>query len=276
LLRRAAAAAGASAAAVLGWSLFESQWVEFRDLEVRLPRLARELDGLTIVHLSDFHLGTISFNGRALEHAVRWASKRPCDIVAITGDLLSRRRGEPQLEAAMASLDPRLGIFAVLGNHDVEVTRDPFSQPTDASVVEKSGAVLLENDSVLRTTNGKTVQVVGGDQSLGPYWSRVAQLADPEADLRILLFHFPDVVRHLPPGAFDLVLAGHLHGGQICIPTPRGKVRLEHLRAPHWEGLHDTPAGTLHVSRGLGTSFVPFRFLARPEATRLVLRSAAH
>jgi len=276
LLRRAAAAAGATAAAVLGWSLFESQWVEFRDLEVRLPRLARELDGLTIVHLSDFHLGTISFNGRALERAVRWASKRPCDIVAITGDLLSRRRGEPQLEAAMASLDPRLGVFAVLGNHDVEVTRDPFSQPTDASVVEKSGAVLLENDSVLLTTNGKTVQVVGGDQSLGSYWSRVAQLADPEADLRILLFHFPDVVRHLPPGAFDLVLAGHLHGGQICIPTPRGKVRLEHLRAPHWEGLHDTPAGTLHVSRGLGTSFVPFRFLARPEATRLVLRSAAH
>jgi len=276
LLRRAAAAAGATAAAVLGWSLFESQWVEFRELEVELPLLPLELDGLTIVHLSDFHLGTISFNGRALERAVRWASKRPCDIVAITGDLLSRRRGEPQLEAAMASLDPRLGVFAVLGNHDVEVTRDPFSQPTDASVVEKSGAVLLENDSVLLTTNGKTVQVVGGDQSLGSYWSRVAQLADPEADLRILLFHFPDVVRHLPPGAFDLVLAGHLHGGQICIPTPRGKVRLEHLRAPHWEGLHDTPAGTLHVSRGLGTSFVPFRFLARPEATRLVLRSAAH
>jgi uncharacterized protein len=276
LLRRAAAAAGATAAGVLGWSLFESQWVEFRELEVRLPRLARELDGLTIVHLSDFHLGTISFNGRALERALRWVLETPCDIVAITGDLLSRRRGEAQLEAAMALLDPRLGVFAVLGNHDVEVTRDPFSQPTDASVVEKSGAVLLENDSVLRTTNGKTVQVVGGDQSLGLYWSRIAQLADPEADLRILLFHFPDVVRHLPPGAFDLVLAGHLHGGQICIPTPRGKVRLEHLRAPHWEGLHDTPAGTLHVSRGLGTSFVPFRFLARPEATRLVLRSAAH
>ena len=117
--------------------------------------LPLELDGLTIVHLSDFHLGTISFNGRALERALRWASERPCDIVAITGDLLSRRRGEPQLEAAMASLDPRLGVFAVLGNHDVEVTRDPFSQPTDASVVEKSGAVLLENDSVLRTMNGK-------------------------------------------------------------------------------------------------------------------------
>jgi uncharacterized protein len=274
MLRQAAVAAGVTAAGVLGWSLFESQWVEFREEEVRLPNLPPELDGLTVVHLSDFHLGTISFNGRALERAVRWASEASCDIVAITGDLLSRRRGEPLLEAAVASLEPRLGVFAVLGNHDVEVTRDPFSQPTDASVVENAGAILLENDSVLRTLNGKTVQIVGGDQSLGPYWSLLGDLADPEADLRILLFHFPDVVLHVRPGAFDLVLAGHLHGGQICVPTPRGKVRLEHLRAAHWEGLHETPAGTLHVSRGLGTSFVPFRFLARPEVTRLVLRIA--
>ena len=269
------AAAGATAAGVAGWSLFESQWVEFREVEAVIPRLPPELDGLTIVHLSDFHLGTISFNARTLGRAVRWASEQASDIVAITGDLLSRRRGEAQLEKAVAALEPRLGVFAVLGNHDVEVTRDPFSQPTDASVVESAGALLLENTAVLRELHGKTVQIVGGDQGFGPYWSRLADLADPEADLRILLFHFPDVVSYLPPGAFDLVLAGHLHGGQICVPTPRGKVRLEHLKAEHWEGLHETPAGLLHVSRGLGTSFVPFRFLARPEATRLVLRSAA-
>jgi predicted MPP superfamily phosphohydrolase len=271
-----AAVAGVAAAGVVGWSLFESQWLEFRDEQVALPGLPPELDGLTIVHLSDFHLGTFSFNGRTLARAARWASERPCDVVAITGDLLSRRRGEPELERAVATLEPRLGVFAVLGNHDVEVTRDPFSQPTDASVIERAGAVLLENDSVLRTVDGKSVQIVGGDQSLGASWSSLAGLADPDADLRILLFHFPDVVRYLPPDAFDLVLAGHLHGGQICIPTPRGKVRLEHLRAQHWDGLHKTPAGVLHVSRGLGTSFVPFRFFARPEATRLVLRSAAH
>lgn len=275
MIRRAAAVAGAAAAVVAGWSLFESQWVEFREEEVALRRLPPELDGLTVVHLSDFHLGTLSFNGRALDRAVRWASERPCDIVAITGDLLSRRRGEPQLEASVAALEPRCGVFAVLGNHDVEITRDPFSQPTDASVVQSAGAVLLENDSALLEVNGKSVQIVGGDQSLGSNWSSLARLADPAADLRILLFHFPDVVRYLPPGAFDLVLAGHLHGGQICIPTPRGKVRLEHLSAQHWDGLHETPAGVLHVSRGLGTSFVPLRFLARPEATRLVLRSSA-
>ena len=274
MLRGAAVAAGATAAAVLGWSLFESQWVELREIEVQVPGLPPELDGLTVVHLSDFHLGTLSFNGRALEKAVRWAAGTPSDLVAITGDLLSRPSGEGQLRAAIFPLRPRRGTYAVLGNHDVDVTRDPFSTRTDASVVEAAGAVLLENDSVLLDVNGRRVQLVGGDPRLGEYWPMLASLADPGADLRILLFHFPDVVRYLPPGAFDLVLAGHLHGGQICIPTPRGKVRLEHLRAAHWEGVHETPAGILHVSRGLGTSFVPFRFLARPEATRLVVRRA--
>ena len=115
--------------------------------------------------------------------------------------------------------------------------------------------------------------MVGGDPRRGWKAARLTRLADSDADLRILLFHFPDVTERLPPGAFDLVLAGHLHGGQICLPAPQGKLRLEHLRARHWEGLHETPAGMLYVSRGLGTSFVPFRFLARPEATKLVLRS---
>ena len=76
---------------------------------------------------------------------------------------------------------------------------------------------------------GLKVQVAGGDprrhrEPHGPLWPT------PEADLRILLVHFPDPVQTLVPGEFHLILAGHLHGGQICVPRPRGKVRLEHLR----------------------------------------------
>jgi uncharacterized protein len=263
----------AAAAAGVGWSLFEAQWVELIELEVPLKRLPAELDGLTIVHLSDFHLGTASLNGRTLDRAVAWAGEQEPDIVALTGDLLSRQRGEGSLRAAIGRLQARYGIFAVLGNHDIDVTRDPFSTPTDARGVSEAGAVLLEDSSAEFEVNGRRIQVAGGDPRDGWKARRLERLADSEADLRILLFHFPDVTERLPPGAFDLVLAGHLHGGQICLPTPRGKLRLEHLRARHWEGLHETPAGMLHVSRGLGTSFVPFRFLARPEATKLVLRS---
>jgi predicted MPP superfamily phosphohydrolase len=256
------------AAAGLAWGLFEAQWVELIEREAPVRGLAPQLDGLRILHLSDFHLGTVSLNGRALGKAVDWASARDLDLVTVTGDLASRRRGVRTLASELGRLHPRFGTYAVLGNHDVASTRDPFSRPADLSGVET--ALLLEDESVVLDVDGRRVQVAGGDprrhrEPHGP-------LAEREADLRILLVHFPDPVEMLAPGDFHLILAGHLHGGQICIPRPGGKLRLEHLRARYWEGLFELPQGTLHVSRGLGTSFVPFRFLARPEATILTLR----
>ena len=120
---------------------------------------------------------------------------------------------------------------------------------------------------------GRHVQVVGLDpRSYQQGKARPERLADPDADLRILLCHFPNVIDKLPAGVFDLVLAGHLHGGQICIPYGRGKLMLAHPRGTYAEGLYRRPGGVLHVSPGLGTTFVPFRFFARPEATELVLR----
>ena len=65
-----------------------------------------------------------------------------------------------------------------------------------------------------------------------------------------------------------------MHAGQIVLPYPGGKVRFAHLRAPMTEGVYREGGVTLHVSPGLGTTFVPFRFFARPEATELVLRSS--
>lgn len=262
--------AAAVAAAGLAWMLFEAQWVELRERDAPIEGLPAELEGLAVLHLSDFHLGTPSFNARTLRKAVAWAGQREVDLVAITGDLVSRRRGERALRQALGRLRPRHGTYAILGNHDVAETRDPFASPADLTDLPAEEARLLEHASALLEVDGQTVQVAGADprrlrDPLGP-------LSDAGADLRILLLHYPDGVASLRPGDFHLVLAGHLHGGQICIPTPRGKIRLEHLRAPFWEGLFELPVGLLHVSRGLGTSFVPFRLLARPEATLLILR----
>ena len=257
-------------AVALGWMLFEAQWVELRELDVPVEDLPAELDGFAILHLSDFHLGTISFNGRTLRKAVDWAAGREVDIVAITGDLVSRMRGERMLRRALARLHARNGIYAILGNHDVAETRDPFSRPSELSALRDDGATLLEHGATTFEARGHTVQVAGAD----PRRLRdpLAPLSDPAADLRILLVHYPDAIWSLAPGDFHVLLAGHLHGGQICLPTPRGKLRLEHLRAPLWEGLHQLPVGVLNVSRGLGTSFVPLRLLARPEAAILRLR----
>jgi hypothetical protein len=246
--------------------------VELRRVSVPVPGLAEPLEGLRVLHLSDLHLGTLSLGARALGKAVAWAEEEEPDLVAITGDLVTRARGRAALEEALERLSPRLGTFAVLGNHDVDDSRDPFRRPSDLSDLAVPGTSLLRDDQAVAQVGGARVQVIGVDpSSYRRGVSRPAARADRGADLRILLCHYPDIVRRLPGGVFDLVLAGHFHGGQLAVPSPWGRLRLKDFRATYWEGLFDTPAGALHVSRGLGTSFVPFRLWARPEATLLTL-----
>jgi len=260
--------------ALAAWSLYEAQWVETLEVEVLVPDLHEDLRGFRILHLSDFHLGTLSLNGRALRKAVDWGREQHPDVVTLTGDQVSRPRGAPELRRALKALAAPYGVHVVLGNHDLGKTRDPFNQAGDPAEVESAGAVLHSGSARALEVGSARLQVVGVDPVSFRRRIWPGGLVDPEADFRILLCHFPDVVRWLEPGDFDLILAGHLHGGQICIPTPWGKMRLEHLRARYWEGLHQTPAGQLHVSRGLGTSFVPFRFFARPEVSLLRLERA--
>ena len=121
--------------------------------------------------------------------------------------------------------------------------------------------------------DGESISIVGIDPlTYRAGRARPAQLADPHASFRLLLCHFPRIVRTMPPGSFDLVLAGHLHAGQLCLPLPGRRVTLAHPRAAFVAGVYETPAGVMHISPGTGTTFVPFRFFARPEVTELVLR----
>jgi predicted MPP superfamily phosphohydrolase len=243
--------------------------VRLEKTDVVLPRLPRELDGLRIAHLSDFHLGVPSRGERAVERAVDWVEERQPDLTVITGDLLSRRRGEPQFRELLARLP---NCFAVFGNHDYAITKDPFAQRVE--LAELAPARLLADEAETLELRGRAVQIVGVDpRSYRRGRSRPERLADPDADLRILLCHFPQVIDRLDPDVFDLVLAGHLHAGQICIPYPGGRLRLAHVRWTYVEGLYERPGGVLHLSAGLGTTFVPFRLFARPAAYELVLHS---
>ncbi len=241
-----------------------------------VPGLPDTLDGFRVLHLSDLHLGTLSLGGRALDRAVDWGNSRTPDLVAITGDLVTRRGGKRKLEEAFGRLRSAPTARSPFSEITTSTTRaTPSGAPPTSRIFGRAGAEILRDDERTFDVDGARVQVVGVHP--GTYQthdSRPAERADEGVPLRILLCHFPDVVRMLPPGAFHLVLAGHFHGGQICLPSPWGRLRLKDLRANYWEGLFDTPAGALHVSRGLGTSFVPFRLLARPEATLLVLRPA--
>lgn len=249
---------GVLAAAALGYGWFEAGWLRTRVLEVSVAGLPPALDGFRIAHLSDFHLGLPSRGSVAVQKAADWVRERRPDLAVVTGDLLSHPRGRELLDRVLHGLD----AYAVLGNHDVGVTRDPFSRPAE---LDGLPATLLVGESRRIDVRGSTIQLAGAR----PFHDAPAPEADRDAGLRILLSHYP----RLQNEGYELVLAGHKHAGQIVVPYPRGKLRLAHLRSALNEGLYREGGVTLHVSPGLGTTFVPFRFFARPEVTELVLRS---
>jgi hypothetical protein len=264
--------AGAFLGAALGWGLFEAGWPRLCELDLPVPGLPEELDGLRIMHLSDFHLGVPSPGAAAVETAVEWTVERRPDLVVVTGDLLTHPRGEQALRDLVERL-PQPTV-AILGNHDVAISRDP--QAVRSDLTDLAPATLLRDEGTMLELRGRQVWIAGVHPRL---IVRRRSKLDPnalsrEADLRILLCHYPRVFDALEPGRFELVLAGHMHDGQIALPYPGGKIRFAHLSARYPRGVFSGPAGVMHVSPGLGTTFVPFRFAARPEATELTLRPA--
>ena len=271
---RALGALAGAGAAMAAWGLFEAQWVEGRELEVGVPGLPGALDGLSVLHLSDFHAGTPSLNVRAVRKAAALGVAWQPDLVALTGDILSHGRARDAVVSAMEELRPRLGIFAVLGNHDVGDTNDPFSRGVVIDDWGSAPVTLLRDEVAVIDADGYEIEIGGVDPALfAEARNRPPEelFTRPEA-FRILLSHFPDVPAQMRPGTCSLALCGHLHGGQICLPTPRGKLRLSHRSYRYDEGVYEDPGTTVVVSRGLGTTLIPFRVMARPEVCLLRLR----
>jgi predicted MPP superfamily phosphohydrolase len=270
---KAEGALALAVAAGVTWGSIESRCLRERVIEVRLRGLPDELDGLTILHVSDVHAG--HGPGLAmLERTVRWSEHLRPDLIALTGDLVTRRRGIDRLQRASAALaaTARSGAFAVFGNHDHGDATDPFADRS--SVEELAGFVLLPGAEAKLDLRGRAASIVGIDAQGFGRRRGLTDIAhvDRSAGLRVLLCHFPTVLDRVEPGAFQLVLSGHMHAGQICMPWPGGRVGLAHRRARYRHGLYQREGTLMHVSPGLGTTFLPLRVLARPEATLLVLR----
>lgn len=254
----------------LAWGWFEAGWLRRRVVDLDVPGLPAALDGVRIAHLSDFHLGAPLSRGNGVsERAARWVGARGADLVCITGDLVSHPRGEARFRRILELVGTP---YVVLGNHDVATTRDPFSRAVELRDLES--AVLLRDASVTVALRGVPTQIAGTDPDrhrIDPAGS--AGLVDPSAPFRILLCHFPRVIDELPDGVFNLVLAGHLHAGQIVLPLPGRRLTLAHPKARYVAGVIRRAGTVMHISPGTGTTFVPFRFFARPEVTELRLRA---
>jgi predicted MPP superfamily phosphohydrolase len=261
----------AAGAATLGlaYLLHEAQWLRRVDLALPAPGADPALDGLTVVQLSDFHAGfTPSLNLRAARKAVDLALAAQPDLVLITGDFAGGRRGLERLRRQLLRLDPPLGVFGVLGNHDHGESKAPFVQPTDPRFVESCGVRLLSNQVATVEHAGAVVEIGGVDDTTGGYDDVPAVLAALKrrpGSLRLLLTHHAGVVQRTAPGDFHLTLAGDTHGGQICLPLARRRIMLSDPHAEFAEGAYDVGGRPLYVTRGVGTSMLPVRAFCRPE-----------
>jgi predicted MPP superfamily phosphohydrolase len=269
---RAVGGLAAAAAGLACWGLFESQWLSTRTLEVPVEGLPPALDGLGVLHLSDFHAGAPALNVRTLRLAVDFGVHSRPDLVAVTGDLVNHSRAVPVVARELARLSPPLGMYAVTGNHDIGDTNDPLSHGMVVEDWRPSKLVLLRDSMVEVTHGGVAIQVAGTDADMSTPRPAPETLFEGADAFRILLAHYPDVAVDLPDRACSLVLSGHLHGGQICLPAPRGKIKFGHARGELDEGVFQRGRTTIVVSRGTGTTLLPFRVLARPEACLLRLR----
>ena len=270
-LKRAVAATAAMGIAASG---AESLKLRRRVRDVPLTGVPGDLGGLTVMHVSDVHAGY----GPGLLHlrrCVRWAEEVEPDLVAVTGDLVARTRAARGFAEAAAGLvaAARHGAFAVLGNHDRAEGNDPFAQGWDAD--DLGGLTLLDGAAVALSLRGRSVSIAGAsiERTMRDRGYDPATHLDVGADLRILLCHYPNVLPRLRQGWAHLVLAGHLHGGQICVPWPGGRIGLAHPRSGPISALEACDGTVMHASPGLGTTFVPFRLFAQPEVTLLRLRA---
>jgi predicted MPP superfamily phosphohydrolase len=266
----------ALAAAGAAWGLYESQWVQECRRVVPITGLDPAFDGLRIGHLSDLHVGAPSLNARSLARGVELIRRVEPDLVVISGDLRARRSGDAALRRSLALLDAPLGAFAVLGNHDHADGHDPFADGDALADLDGTPVRLLRDESATLEFNGARIHLGGLDPRTyeADDDERGAALVDRTAGLRLLLCHFPHILDRVQPGEWQAIFSGHLHGGQLCVPYPGGRFRLAHLSRDYLEGVYVRNGTAMHVSRGLGTTFVPFRFAARPEVTLLELRAA--
>ena len=233
---------------------------------LRSPRLPAALTGLRIAHLSDLHL-TGELDRRIYEYFVELTHSLEPDLVALTGDLVEKTPCWDWLPGTLGRLRARFGTYFVLGNHDIRIDHERTRQ-----VLVESGLVNLGAACRRIDVRGIEVLLAGNELPwLGPP-PRLEPLERPQnvESFRILLAHTPDELPWARRHDFDLMLAGHVHGGQIQIP-PLGPILAPSMHGVHYaSGVFHEPPTVLHVGRGTSGK-LPLRFFCPPELTLLIL-----
>jgi uncharacterized protein len=293
-LRTLIPATAAVGAAALGYAtVVERNWFVLRRYEI--PVLSPGSGPLRVLHISDTHLTP---GRRRLMSWVRALDQLDPHLVVNTGDSIAHPQAVGPFLEALGPLLDRPGLF-VLGSNDMFAPqpfnpalylRGPSSRKYKKTVPDlpweelrhgmaAAGWLDLNNQRGQLKAGGLDIAVAGVHDAhiKRDRYAQVAGPADPAADLRLGVMHSPEprVLDQFAADGYELLLAGHTHGGQLCLPGYGTIVTNCGIDRERARGLHRYPAGGpawLHVSAGLGTSpWAPARFACRPEASLLTL-----
>ena len=233
--------------------------------DVALPQLPPAFHGLRILHLSDLHIDLDPALSPVVHEII---TRQDYDMLVITGDLRASVIGST--DETVAALLPLLRAakaptYAVLGNHDFLAMVPPL---------ENAGVRFLLNETVPLTRDGQTIYLSGVDDAALYATDDVPRAAAmlPPAAVAILLSHTPDLYLTAVAHGYDLMLAGHTHAGQICLPG--GRIMQKNAYAPDFMLSGAWRYGSLHgyTTAGVGATGVPLRFGCLPEAVIHTLR----
>jgi predicted MPP superfamily phosphohydrolase len=237
----------------------QANLVRVRRNLVRLRALPAAFDGFTILHLSDLH---VESSEEALRSLFPLLSTLTYDLCVLTGDY---RDGNGAYDIVLARMTQVLQalrgpVYGTLGNHDT------IRMVTD---LERLGMRMLVNETTIIQRGDQTLNLAGIDDAFYFRTDNIEKAAAviPPGTCSILLSHTPDVYRQAAHAGFDLMLSGHTHGGQIClprgIPVFRAGVMPRRIASGPWS--YREMAG--YTSRGVGTTLVPVRLNCPPEIT---------
>ncbi len=270
-----------------------NNWIQVTFNQIELETLPEEFDGFKIVHIGDLHAKEFGAGNARLARVIE---KQKPDAIFVTGDMINSQNDDGgAFIRLLEKLNGSYPVYCSLGNHEQIIESREQNGKTDVfktfiARIAGAGGVLLDNQRLEIKREGQSIWIYGFTSALYHYtgsdtahWEG-AELkkaflddkmgtADPDR-FKVLLAHNPKYFAEYAAWGADMVFSGHIHGGVIRLPFKGGLLSPDITFFPAYDaGLYSLGKSRMYVTRGLGNSVIPLRFLNRPEVAVIVLKS---
>lgn len=270
------------------WGIWKGRYnFKVTNLALSFPNLPQAFDGIKILQISDFHIGSFEGNPEMVEKAIELVNSQNADYILFTGDLVNNIAPEvDEFIPILRKLKSRYGMFSILGNHDY----GEYFQWTSKEQLQKNmedlynhhkniGFRLLRNEAVKLQKDGEEIALIGVENwGLPPFpqYGDLQKSLNPLKDstFKILMSHDPSHwdAEVLNKTNIDLTLSGHTHGMQFAIRIPGWRWSPVKMKYPRWGGLYTEGKQHLYVNIGIGYIAFPGRVGTPPEITVIELK----